>query len=306
MYLLRTLFAVLLTCMPALAQNKPAARDADELIRIWKEGEWKGALPDDWQLEGPEKSEVTQHMGGTITLKNISEPRLDYFKPSAEKAAKRAVIVCPGGGYNILAWDLEGTEIATWLSAAGYHALVLKYRLPRSGDVRHAAALQDAQRAISIVRSRAREWGIAEDQIGIMGFSAGAHLSALTATHHDKRSYPAKDAIDAVSCRPDFVGLIYPAYLLADAKNAAAGISSELPVTAGTPPAFLIHAMDDPLPCAGSTAWLLALKEQNIPAELHIYADGGHGYGMRSDKTVQAWPAAMAAWLASGAGSVRK
>lgn len=152
------------------------------------------------------------------------------------------------------------------------------------------------------MRSRAAAWGIAPDQIGIMGFSAGAHLSALAATQHAKRSYEAKDAIDAVPCRPDFTGLIYPAYLLADPKNAAAGLAAELPVDSGTPPAFLVHAMDDPLPCAGSTAWLLALKEAKVPAELHIYADGGHGYGLRSAKSVKAWPDAMAAWLAAGAG----
>ena len=302
MNLLRSLFTLIIGCSTVMAQDKPAVRAADETIKIWQTGDWKGALPGDWKTEGPEKSEVTAHMNGTLTVKNISEPLVEYFKPAADRAAKRAVIVCPGGGYNILAWDLEGTEIATWLSGLGCHAFVLKYRLPRSGDGRSLAALQDAQRAISLIRSRAGAWGIAPDEIGIMGFSAGAHLSALAATNYSKRSYPEKDAIDAVSCRPDFAGLIYPAYLLADVKNAAAGINPELPVNAETPPAFLVHAMDDPLPCAGSTAWLLALKEHKIPAELHIYADGGHGYGLRSDKTVRAWPGAMAAWLANGAG----
>jgi acetyl esterase/lipase len=178
---------------------------------------------------------------------------------------------------------------------------VLKYRLPKGNDVRYAAALEDAQRAISLVRSRADAWGIAADQIGIMGFSAGAHLSAMAATH-SKRSYGAKDEIDAVSCRPDFVGLIYSAYLLADAKDASSVISADLPVTQETPPAFLAHAMDDPLPCAGATAWLLAMQKQKIPAELHIFADGGHGYGLRSDKSVRAWADCMITWLSRGAG----
>ncbi len=299
MNLLRPLLFLLCMTLPAAA-DKPPVRPADETIKIWQEGGWKGELPGGWKIEGPEKSEVTAHMGGTLAVKNVSEPLLEYFKPAADKAAKRAIIICPGGGYNILAWDLEGTEVATWLSGLGYHALVLKYRLPKSGDVRHLPALQDAQRAISLVRSRAEAWGIAPDQIGIMGFSAGAHLSAMAATNHAKRSYDGRDDIDKVSCRPDFAGLIYSAYLLKDAKDPASGINPELLIGPDTPPTFLAHAMDDPLPCANATGWLLAMQKLKIPAELHIYADGGHGYGLRSDKSVAAWSGAMAGWLAHG------
>jgi acetyl esterase/lipase len=302
MKLLRALLALLITGTSVMSQTKPANRPPDETIKIWEQGDWKGELPNDWKIEGPEKSEVGAHMGGTLSIKNVSVPLLDYFKPSGGNLTKRAVIICPGGGYNILAWDLEGTEIATFLSSRGFHAFVLKYRLPKGSDVRHAAALEDAQRAISLVRSKAEPWGIAADQIGIMGFSAGAHLSAMAATHHAKRSYPSKDAIDAVSCRPDFVGLIYSAYLLASEKDPASGLSADLPVVQDTPPAFLAHAMDDPLPCAGATAWLLAMQKMKIPAELHIYADGGHGYGLRSDKSVSAWADNFIAWLARGAG----
>ncbi|HWB06789.1 MAG TPA: alpha/beta hydrolase [Verrucomicrobiales bacterium] len=302
MNVLRTFLMVLITTAAGMAQTKLPTRPADEKIRIWEQGDWKGELPNGWKIEGPEKSEVTQHMGGTTVIKNISVPLLEYFKPSGDKPAKRAVMICPGGGYNILAWDLEGTEIATWLSGNGFHAFVLKYRLPKGNDVRHAAALEDAQRAISVVRSRAEAWGIAPDQIGIMGFSAGAHLSAMAATHHAKRTYAAKDAIDAVSCRPDFVGLIYSAYFLAEAENPAAGLSKELPIDKDTPPAFLAHTMDDPLPCAGPAAWLLAMQKLKIPAELHIYPDGGHGYGLRSDKSVNAWASNLLAWLGRGAG----
>lgn len=300
------LSALLSLGLAAPAQEKPAARPADETVKIWQEGAWKGEMPNGWKIEGPEKAEVTKHMGGTTTLKNISEPLVEYYKPAGENPARRAIIICPGGGYNILAWDLEGTEVATWLNARGIHAFVLKYRLPKGNDVRHAAALEDAQRAISLVRSRADTYGIAPNQIGIMGFSAGAHLSALAATHHAKRSYEPKDAIDAVSCRPDFVAFIYPAYLLADAKNPASGIHADLPIGPDTPPAFLAHAMNDPLPCAGSTAWLLALQQYKVPAELHIYPDGGHGYGLRSDKSVRAWSDRFAEWLARGAGSTGK
>jgi acetyl esterase/lipase len=298
-----SILTVFLSVSLVSADEKATPRRSDETIKIWQEGDWKGELPNGWKIEGAEKSEVTPHMGGTLAVKNVSEPLVAYFKPAAEKATKRAVIICPGGGYNILAWDLEGTEVAAWLSGHGFHAFVLKYRLPKGKDVRHAAALEDAQRAISLVRSRAEAWGIAPDQIGIMGFSAGAHLSALAATNHAKRSYPAKDSIDAVSCRPDFAVLIYSAYLLADAKDPASGLNPDLPVGPDTPPAFLVHTMDDPLPCANSTGWLLALQKQKVPAELHIYADGGHGYGLRSDKSVRGWAGNMIVWMERGAGA---
>ena len=301
MHTIRLLLAALIAST-ATAQDKPAPRPADETVKIWETGEWRGQLPGDWKIEGPEHSEVTQHMGGTLAVKNVSVPVLDYFKPGEEKKTRRTVIICPGGGYNILAWDLEGTEIAQWLNGLGYHAFVLKYRLPKGKDVRHLAALQDAQRALSVVRSQAEARGLAADQIGIMGFSAGAHLSALAATHHAKRSYDGRDAIDKVSCRPDFVGLIYSAYLLKDAKDPASGINPDLPTGPDTPPAFLVHTLDDGLPAANATGWALAMQALKIPCELHIYASGGHGYGLRSDQSVRAWPGDMALWLAGGAG----
>jgi acetyl esterase/lipase len=275
------------------------ARKEDGIVKLWHEGAWQGAMPGGWKPEGEETSEKTAHMGGTLAVKNVAEPALHYYKPAAP--GTRAVIICPGGGYHILAWDLEGTEVAEWLNRQNIHAFVLKYRLPRGNEERHAAALQDAQRAISFVRSQAQTYGLAQDQIGIMGFSAGAHLSALAATQFKKRSYDGRDAIDTVSCRPDFAGLIYPAYILKDQKDPASGLHALLPAGADTPPAFLVHAMDDPLPCANSMAWVLAMQPLKVTAELHIYPDGGHGYGLRSDKSVKAWPAQMATWLARGA-----
>lgn len=298
---LSALLFCLLSAVSVMAQVPVPSRPSDETLPIWGGGE----LPGGWKIEGPEKSEKTAHMGGTLAVKNISVPQLEYFKPQGE-ISRRAVIVCPGGGYNILAWDLEGTEVATWLSGSGIHAFVLKYRLPRPDDVRHAAALEDAQRAISLVRAGAEARGIAPDQIGIMGFSAGAHLSALAATNHAKRSYPARDSVDAVSCRPDFAGLIYSAYLLKDAKDPASGLNPDLPAGPDTPPAFLVHAMDDPLPCANATSWVLAMQKLKVPAELHLYAEGGHGYGLRSDKSVRGWPANMILWLKGGAGKPAK
>jgi len=301
--ILATLLSTVVAAQDAPAPKKPGGRPADETIHIWETGEWRGQLPGDWKIEGPEKFEVTQHMGGTLTVKNISVPALHYFKPAEGKETRRAVIVCPGGGYNILAWDLEGTEIAQWLNGLGCHAFVLKYRLPKGKDLRHLAALQDAQRAISLVRSQAEARGLSLEQIGIMGFSAGAHLSALAATNFGKRAYDGRDAIDKVSCRPDFAGLIYSAYLLKDAKDPARGMNPDLPTGPDTPPAFLVHTLDDPLPAANATGWALEMQRLKIPCELHLYATGGHGYGLRSDQSVRVWPGDMALWLAGGAGA---
>ena len=273
----------------------PAVRGPDRLIHPWQEGGWKGQLPGGWKIEGPEKSEVTPHMGGTLALKNVSDPALAYFAPDKKEAPSgKGVIICPGGGYNILAWDLEGTEVATFLSSLGHHAWVLKYRLPRQGQdtVRHLPALEDAQRSLSLLRSQAASIGLNPGQLGIMGFSAGGHLSALTATAGNDRAYPARDAIDQVSCRPDFCALIYPAYLFKDDK------SPGLIPGPGSPPAFLSHSADDGLTYRNSSHFFDALQSHKIRSELHLWPDGGHGYGMRSPVTPKAWPALFAAWLA--------
>ncbi|MES2708966.1 MAG: alpha/beta hydrolase [Verrucomicrobiota bacterium] len=301
--LFRSAAAVLmgfLTTVSAAPPNAPANREPDKVIHFWQEGDWKGGLPDQWKLEGPELSVPTDHMGGITTIKNISDPVLAYFAPDKAHAAEgkgKGIIICPGGGYNILAWDLEGTEIATWLSGLGYHAWVLKYRLPRPGtkDVRHLAALQDAQRALSLVRSQAKETGLNPDQLGIMGFSAGGHLAAMASLKFDERSYPARDAIDAVSCRPSFTVLIYAAYLVKDNDSP---MDPEYVVTASTPPAFLSHAADDPIPCRTPIEYFQALRKNKVSAELHIWPDGGHGYGMRSALSPKDWPNRLAAWLA--------
>ena len=286
----------------------PAGRTADESLLLWAGEAWTTGPPGQWRVEGEEVREPKDHMGGIVTLRNVGAPSLAYYRP-VERVTDRAVIVCPGGGYHILAWDLEGTEVAEWLNGLGVHAFVLKYRLPRAGDKeRHAAALEDAQRALSLVRAGAAERGIAPDRIGIMGFSAGGHLAALAADRGNERVYKPADAVDAVPCRADFAALIYPAYLVPD-QNApgtagavepaagATGLSPLFRVPAGMPPVFLAHAIDDPVPVANSTAYLLAMKARKVPAELHVYPDGGHGYGLRSPLSVKDWPARMAAWL---------
>ena len=285
------------------AQKPESVREPDETIPLWA-----GQPPGAWQAAGAEVREENPHMGGIVTLKNVGDPALAYFRP-AGTARDQAVIICPGGAYHLLAWDLEGTEVAAWLSGQGVHAFVLKYRLPRPGDAeRHKAALEDAQRAVSLVRHGAAARGIAADRIGIMGFSAGGHLAALTADRGAERGYAAGDAIDAVPCRPDFAALVYPAYLLADQnapggagvkdpEGGATGVSSLFRVAAGSPPVFMVHAIDDPVPVANCTAYLLAMKSRGNAAELHVYPDGGHGYGLRSTLSVRTWPERFSEWL---------
>lgn len=291
------LLAIFCAVLPVQAADplRPAVREPDKIIHPWQEGDWKGELPGGWKVEGPEQSEITQHMGGTLTLKNIVDPILAYYAPDKKPAQPgKGIIICPGGGYNILAWDLEGTEIAAFLSQQGYHAWVLKYRLPHRGQdaERHLPALQDAQRSISLLRSRAVDYQVDPARIGIMGFSAGGHLSAITATSGNNRSYPARDAIDQVPCRPDFCALIYPAYLFADDKNPG--------LTPGPdcPPAFLSHSADDRLTYLNSSRFFDTLQSHKIRSELHIWPDGGHGYGLRSPLTPKGWPQLLASWMA--------
>ncbi|HRX81335.1 MAG TPA: alpha/beta hydrolase, partial [Pirellulaceae bacterium] len=176
---------------------------------------WPDKVPGEQGDVGDEQLQPPTGNGKPIQrLANVTQPTLTVFRPDKEKDTGAAVLICPGGGYNILAWDLEGTEVAEWLNSIGVTGIVLKYRVPRRKDrEKHDAPLQDAQRAMSIVRSHADEWGIDAKRIGILGFSAGGHLSAATSTNFDKRNYDAIDDVDAVSCRPDFAILIYPAYL---------------------------------------------------------------------------------------------
>jgi len=191
------------------------------------------------------------------------------------------MIVCPGGGYSILAIDLEGTEICEWLNTLGITAVLLKYRVPaREGQPRYQAPLQDAQRALGLVRYHAAKWGIDTGKIGIMGFSAGGHLSAVLSTNYSSRTYEPTDEADGTSCRPNFVMLVYPAYLTV--KEEGDKIAPELHIDSTTSPTLLIQTEDDPVRVESSVYYFLALKKEKVPAEMHLYAKGGHGYGLRN------------------------
>jgi acetyl esterase/lipase len=292
---LSTVFA-LCAAIPSFAADERPAGAPSEPISLWP-----AVAPGD-KPGMPEEKDETKHnpkaKPGTevIRLGNVSKPTITLFRPAADKANGAAVIVCPGGGYSILAWDLEGTEVCEWLNSIGVTGVLLKYRVPGRGEQRHSASLQDAQRAIGMVRSRAKEWGIDPRRIGILGFSAGGHLAATASNTIAKRTYPAVDDADKESCRPNFTILVYPAYL--DVKNDVQRLPPEVKVTADTPPAFVVMTEDDPVHVESAMAYALALKNAKIPVELHIFPDGGHGYGLRpSPHAVSHWPELAATWM---------
>lgn len=236
-------------------------------------------------------------VGGESVLRitNVSEPTLTFYPAPEELATGAAMLVCPGGGYNILAYDLEGDEICEWLNNLGITAILLKYRVPRrEGQAKHEAPLQDAQRAMGYIRAQAEDMNLDPHRIGVIGFSAGAHLAALLSTDFTKRSYPMIDAFDKVNSRPDFCLLIYPAYL--DGENFQ--LAPELKVSSETPPTLLIQAEDDKAYINSSLFYYYALKEAGVPAWLHVYSKGGHGYGLRNTgASVNEWPDRAEDWF---------
>jgi acetyl esterase/lipase len=288
----RVLFATALAVVVGYGVPAPAA-DKPPVIDVWP-----GKPLGETGNVGPEKAETT---GKVTRISNVTAPTLTVFRPAKDKDTGAAVVIAPGGAYSILAWDLEGEEVAAWLNSIGVTGIVLKYRVPRRpGTPKDAAppqAQMDAQRALSLTRSKAKDWGIDPKRIGMLGFSAGGHLTAWASTNYDKRAYEPADEVDKVSCRPDFTVLVYPAYLTNKSKDA---LVPEIRVTKDTPPTFFVHAEDDQVPAENSILMYLALKKKEVPAELHVYASGGHGFGLRpSDKPCSTWPQRCAEWLKS-------
>lgn len=248
--------------------------------------------------------EIADDSGGKVAgepvvrVSNVSVPTITIYQPVQELACGTAMIVCPGGGYGILAYDLEGTEICEWLNDLGITAVLLKYRVPRrEGREKHEAPLQDAQRAISYIRANSEALHVNPERIGIMGFSAGAHLSVMVSNCYQERTYPVVDATDQASVRPDFCLLVYPAYL--DGKTFGT-LASEINVTANTPPTMLVQTEDDTSYINSSLFYYFALKEAGVPAVMHLYSHGGHGYGLRDTKaSVNEWPDRAETWMRS-------
>jgi acetyl esterase/lipase len=233
-------------------------------------------------------------------LTNVTRPTITVFRPAKEKNTGAAMLIFPGGGYWNLAWDLEGEEVAAWLNTVGITGIVVKYRVPRRPvqpvPLPPPGPLMDAQRALSLVRSKAREWQIDPNRIGVVGFSAGGHLALAVATGFETRTYEPIDDIDRVSCRPDFAVAVYPGYLV---RKETGLLEEHIHIRARTPPVFLVHAGDDTMADAeNSVGMYLALKRVGIPAELHVYARGEHGFGVRKKgQPPDAWPEACVAWL---------
>ncbi len=264
------------------------------------------------QKEKIEKKDIT-------VISNVQNPDITVYLPSKRFATGQAVIICPGGGYWVLAYDLEGTDIARYLNSIGVAGIVLKYRLPTSGNTvePHKAPLMDAQRAMRLVRSNAKSWNIDTAKIGIMGFSAGGHLASTLGTHFDYGNKLAADSVERQSCRPDFMVLIYPVISFVDASVHAGSAeallgknpdqdllvyySSELQVKDDTPPAFFALAdNDDGVPAENSLLMYAALRKKEIPAELHILSEGKHGFGLGlKNQHVASWTNNLQLWLNS-------
>lgn len=250
---------------------------------------WPGAVPG--ETEAKHEPVKTDNTSGNVTrITNITDPAMIVFPAPENNNNGAGIVVCPGGGYNILAIDKEGYEIAEWLNKLGFTAAVLQYRVPQKQE----GALQDVQRAIRIIRSRAEKWNLDPNKLGIMGFSAGGSLSARASNLYNKETYPGVDQKDTLSCRPDFALLIYPAYL---DQGENRSITPELKVDPNTPPAFIFQSADDRL-ANSSLVYAAALRDANVPVELHLLPKGGHGYGMRpGNPAAETWPELAEKWL---------
>jgi acetyl esterase/lipase len=231
---------------------------------------------------------------------------MTVYSPTGKNTGA-AVVVFPGGGYQILAIDLEGTEVCDWLTSKGITCVLLKYRVPgerlspKSGAYpKSPMALEDAQRTVGLVRFHAEEWHIDPHKIGVLGFSAGGHLVAAVSTHFKKRLYPAVDAADKESCRPDFAVALYPGHMLENTSKDFE-LNPYIPVTNQTPPTFLLQAEDDPIDTVkNSLVYYAALKKAGVPVEMHLYAHGGHAFGLRrTEHPITGWPQLVETWLAT-------
>lgn len=264
---------------------------------------WPGKLPAGSVELAPDviaklNSELTEER-----IRFVDRATLTVYQAPMRSANGCAVIICPGGGYNILAWPKEGLEVAEWFNSIGVTAFVLKYRVPRRiPDRIHWEPMQDVQRAIRFVRHRAAQWSIDPARIGTLGFSAGGHLTVMSGVQYKTKCYDRVDEADDLSCRPDFICPIYAAYLGDQYSDRVAELGPLVTVTKDTPPTFMAVTWDDAMRGAQSALLFARLREHGVPAELHAYAKGGHGYGMRpSENPVSKWNKQLQAWLqASG------
>ncbi len=288
--LLTVVFFTLIASQAVIAQEHSE-------IEIWPKGLPTGAVVFDAD-KAKELTEATKvHPRGHILF--VDTPTLTVYRAPEETANGSAVVICPGGGYNVLAWKHEGVELAEWFNSIGVTAFILKYRVPRRiPDNIHWEPMQDVQRAVRLVRHNAEEYKIDTNRIGVLGFSAGGHLTVMSAVQYGTRCYEPTDEIDKVSARPDFACPIYAAYLADGYKDDVAELGALVTVTEETPPMFMAVTWGDKMRGAQSALLLSKLKEHNVPAELHVYQNGGHGYGIRkSALPVSQWHHHLATWL---------
>lgn len=284
-------FAVLtltLTCVvSAQASERPE-------IPLWPDG-----LPDGAKPVAADRIEKLKSETDSERIRYVETPTMTVYRAPEKTANGCAVVVCPGGGYNILAWPKEGLELAEWFNSLGVTAAVLKYRVPRRDPAApHVEPLQDAQRAVRLMRHHAEDWNIDPARVGILGFSAGGHLTVMTGTHWDKPAYERIDEADDQSCRPDFMCPIYAAYLGPDYNDRVAELGPLVRLTKKTPPTFLAVTADDSYRGVQAALLFVELKKLNVPAEVHVYSKGGHGYGIRpSDNPVSTWHVRLGEWL---------
>jgi acetyl esterase/lipase len=271
---------------------------------------WPGAPPDARPVDGPEvagtvvdKAGNPKLVGGKpwVYVDKVSQPTMTVYSPHGRNTGA-AVVVFPGGGYEVLAIDLEGTEACDWLTAKGITCVLLKYRVPCAivGPYRDCpTALEDAQRTVGLLRFQAARWHIDPRKIGVLGFSAGGHMVAAMSTNFGKRLYPVVDAADEESCRPDFAVALYPGHLAVPEKNFA--LNPDIQVTSRTPPTFLLQAEDDPVdPVENSLVYYSALRKAGVPAEMHVFVTGRHAFGLRpTESPITRWPQLVETWLAA-------
>jgi len=294
-HLLMKTFALL--CALALTAISSSAAESSKPDRTLKL--WEGKPPGDFTTPGPEtltEPKPTDKLP-IQRLTNVAEPRLEFYLPV--KANGNAVIIVPGGGFGVLASQHEGSELATWFRDRGFVAAVLQHRCPTNKLPKQwEFPAEDTQRAVSLLRAKAADFGVQPDGIGLFGFSAGGQVALIAATNDDARLYPAADDIDKVSCRPNFLMLCYAWHILAD--NSLTELKPEIHIGKNTPPTFLAQANDDKGSLAeGSTLAFLALRKAGVSAELHIYSTGGHGFGLRPNDTQAPgdWPGRLELWL---------
>ena len=278
---------VLLLTATAVPNDRPT-------IQLWPNGLPADAKPIDSNRVAELKAKQT-----TERITYVDQPTLTLFQAPLDKANGCGVVVCPGGGYNILAWPKEGLELAEWFNSIGVTAAVLKYRVPRRDPEKpHWEPFQDAQRAIRLMRKHSERLGVDPTRIGVMGFSAGGHLAFMTGTHFDDKSYLRVDDADDLSARPDFLCPIYAAYLGDDYRDDRAQLGSLIEITSETPQTFMAVTMDDKFRGVQAAMLLTEFKKAGVPAEAHIYGSGGHGYGIRpSEKPVSKWHMRLHEWM---------